>query len=75
MLKNHRKLPFLGSKIGGIGFTYSWVFPVLGKCCKMSRMLIEVGKSEEIFKIGPDTTEIAIGQPKNGLKSARFGDF
>ena len=61
--------------MAGIGFTYIWAFPVLGKCCKMSRMLIEVGKSEKIIKIGPYTAEISKKQPKNGLKSARFGDF
>ena len=72
MIENSRF--FLG-KMAGIGFTYIWAFPVLGKCCKMSRMLIEVGKSEKITKIGPDTAEIAKKQPKNGLKSVRFGDF
>merc|ERR1711994_589962 len=76
--KNHRKLPFLGSKIGGIGFTYIWVFPVLGKCCKMFRMLIEVGKSEKIIKIGPETAEIEQKLPKNAkiAKISKFGsDF
>ena len=72
MIENSR---FFWGEMAGIGFTYIWAFPVLGKCCKMSRMLIEVGKSEKIIKIGPDTAEIAKKQPKNGLKSARFGDF
>ena len=61
--------------MAGIGFTYIWAFPVLGKCCKMSRMLIEVGKSEKIIKIGSETAEISKKHPKNGLKQAKFGDF
>ena len=72
--KQSKKACFL-RKLIPIEKTYIWLSPVVGKCCKMSRMLFGVGKSEKIIKIGPDTAEIAKKQPKNGLKSARFGDF
>ena len=68
MLKNSRKKGVFWPKMTPIGFTYICASPVVGKCCKMSRMLIEVGKSEKIIKICPDTAEIAKKQPKNGLK-------
>ena len=29
-----------------------------GKCCKLFRIVIIMGKSEKITKIGPDTAEI-----------------
>ena len=75
MLKNYRKLPFLGSKIGGIGFFHLWASKVFGKCFKLFRRVIEVEKSEKIIKIGPETAEISKKHPKNGLKQAEFGDF
>ena len=73
--KNRRKRQFFGVKVTPIEITYICHFPVVGKCCKLSRMLIEVGKGEKIIQIGPDAAEIAKKQPKNGLKSVRFGDF
>ena len=75
MAKKQSKKASFFAKSDPIEITYIRPSPVVGKCCKMSRMLIEVGKSEKIIKIGPDTAEIAKKQPKNGLKSARFGDF
>ena len=50
-------------------------FPVVGKCCKLRKLLIFVEKSEKIIKIGPDTAEIPKKQLKNGLKYAKFGGF
>ena len=39
---------------------------VLGKCRKLFRILIVVGKSEKIIKIVPKTAEIEQSEPKNG---------
>ena len=75
MLKNHRKLPFLGSKIESIALFHLRASKVFGKCFKLFRRVIEVGKSEKIIKIGPETAEISKKHPKNGLKQAKFGDF
>ena len=49
----------------------SWfaVFPTLAKYQKLFRRVIEVGKSEKIIKIGPETAEISGKYPKNGLNS------
>ena len=56
------------SKIGGIGFLHFRASTTPGKCFKLFRVVIVVGKSEKIIKIGPQTAEIAKKQPKNGLK-------
>ena len=75
MLKNHRKLPFLGSKIGGIGIFHLWASKVPGKCCKLFRMLIIVGESEKIIEIGPETAEIEQSEPKNDENHLIFGQI
>ena len=58
-----------------VGIEISWfpAFPVPAKYQKIFRRVIEVGKSEKIIKIGPDTAEIPKKQLKNGLKYAKFG--
>ena len=61
--------------MGVSGFFTYYGSIVFEKCFKLFRRVIEVEKSEKIIKIGPDTAEISKKQPKNGLTSARFGDF
>ena len=55
----------------------SWfpAFTTLAKYQKLFRRVIEVGKSEKIIKIGPETAEISGKYPKNGLKQRKLGDF
>ena len=72
MIENSRL--FLG-KMAGIEISWFPAFPVPAKYQKMFRRVIEVGKSEKIIKIGPETAEISKKHPKNGLKQPKFGDF
>ena len=75
MLKNHRKLPFLGQKQEKSFFFLLYASKVLEKCCKLFRMLIIVGKSEKIIEIGPETAEIEQSEPKNGENHLVFGQI
>ena len=65
----------LGLKIESVALFHLRASKVFGKCFKLFRRVIEVGKSEKIIKIGPETAEISKKHPKSGLKQAKFGDF
>ena len=68
------KLPFLGSKMGGIEFSWFPASPVHTKYQKLFRRGIEVGKSEKIIEIGPETAEIDQKSPEIG-KIAKIAKF
>ena len=55
--------------MGGIEFSWFPASPVHTKYQKLFRRVIEVGKSEKIIEIGPETAEISGKYPKNGLNS------
>ena len=66
--------PYLAKTLGEMGNSWSRVSYMVGKCCRLFRMLIVVEKSEKISQKVEKPAEIEQTQPKNGENRPNFGD-